>query len=108
MNEAELKNHRQHITEIDQNLTSVAGKAVLEIDAAFQMAFKASDRGDLQTFRRTLDDVLDNYPPPPKSVKSRPKLTGIRIKAEPRDEIDWDRFAYALLEYCRSTIEKTS
>jgi len=33
------------------------------------------------------------------------RLTRVVVEAEPRDEIDWDRFAWALLQHCRSVIE---
>jgi len=43
----------------------------------------------------------------PKNQKHTPKprLTRVSVTAEPRDEIDWDRFAWALLQYCRTVIE---
>ena len=33
------------------------------------------------------------------------RLTRVSVEAELRDEIDWDRFAWALLQHCRSIIE---
>ena len=35
--------------------------------------------------------------------KKRP--TRVSVEAEPRDEIDWDRFAWALLQYARILAE---
>jgi hypothetical protein len=32
-------------------------------------------------------------------------LTRVAIEVEPRDEIDWDRFAWALFQYCRIKLE---
>jgi hypothetical protein len=34
------------------------------------------------------------------------RLTRVSIEGERRDEIDWDRFAWALLQYCRARIER--
>ncbi len=36
---------------------------------------------------------------------SKKRLTRVSVEAEQRDEIDWDRFAWALLQYCRLKIE---
>jgi hypothetical protein len=33
------------------------------------------------------------------------RLTRVSVEAEPRDEIDWDRFAWALLQYARTLVE---
>lgn len=35
----------------------------------------------------------------------RKRLTGVSVEAELRDEIDWDRFAWALLQYARLLVE---
>jgi hypothetical protein len=32
-------------------------------------------------------------------------LTRVTVEAEPRDEIDWDRFAWAMFQYCRVLLE---
>lgn len=37
--------------------------------------------------------------------QKRKQLTGVSIEAEGRDEIDWDRFAWALLQYARILVE---
>lgn len=42
----------------------------------------------------------------PKQEKIRKKrLTRVSVEAEERDEIDWDRFAWALLQYARVLVE---
>jgi hypothetical protein len=42
----------------------------------------------------------------PKQRKTgKKRLTHVRIEAEERDEIDWDRFAWALLQYARVLVE---
>ena len=43
----------------------------------------------------------------PKNQKrtTKKRLTHVSVEAELRDEIDWDRFAWALLQYCRAQIE---
>jgi hypothetical protein len=33
------------------------------------------------------------------------RLERVSVEAEERDEIDWDRFAWALLQYCRLQVE---
>lgn len=33
------------------------------------------------------------------------RLTRVVVEAEERDEIDWDRFAWALLQYTRLLVE---
>jgi len=33
------------------------------------------------------------------------RITAVEVEAEPRDEVDHDRFAWALLQYCRLKIE---
>jgi hypothetical protein len=42
-----------------------------------------------------------------RSRKSRRagRVIGVEIEAELREEIDYDRFAWALLQYCRLKIE---
>jgi hypothetical protein len=38
--------------------------------------------------------------------KPKPKrLRKVRVETEPQDEIDWDRYAWALLQYCRLKIQ---
>jgi hypothetical protein len=39
-----------------------------------------------------------------KSTK-RGRVIGVDVEAELREEIDYDRFAWALLQYCRLKIE---
>lgn len=39
-----------------------------------------------------------------KQIRNK-RLTRVQVEAELRDEIDWDRFAWALLQYCRNVIE---
>jgi hypothetical protein len=34
------------------------------------------------------------------------RVTGVRVRAVRRSEPDWDRFAWALLQYTKSLIEK--
>jgi len=43
----------------------------------------------------------------PKNQKPtrKQRLTRVSVEAEERDAIDWDRFAWALLQYCRTQIE---
>jgi hypothetical protein len=43
----------------------------------------------------------------PKNQKQigKKRLTRVSVEAEERDSIDWDRFAWALLQYCRVQIE---
>jgi hypothetical protein len=42
----------------------------------------------------------------PKSKKSKKKrLTRVSVEAERREDIDWDRFAWALLQYARTLAE---
>jgi hypothetical protein len=36
---------------------------------------------------------------------TKQRLTRVEVEADLRDEIDWDRFAWALLQYCRLKIE---
>jgi hypothetical protein len=38
---------------------------------------------------------------PRKRKSTRKRLTGVSVRAETRDEPDWDRFAWALLQYAR-------
>jgi hypothetical protein len=42
---------------------------------------------------------------PRQKKTGKKRLTRVRVEAELRDEIDWDRFAWALLQHCRSIIE---
>jgi hypothetical protein len=42
---------------------------------------------------------------PQKRKPTRKRLTGVSVEAELRDEIDWDRFAWALLQYARILAE---
>jgi len=37
---------------------------------------------------------------------TRPRLTRVHVEPEERDEIDWDRFAWALLQYARILVEQ--
>jgi hypothetical protein len=42
----------------------------------------------------------------PKRRKTGKKpLTRVSVEVEPRDEINWDRYAWALLQYCRIQME---
>lgn len=38
---------------------------------------------------------------PKKRKTSRKRLRGVSVRAELRDEPDWDKFAWALLQYAR-------
>ena len=42
---------------------------------------------------------------PRKNKSTRKRLTRVSVEAELRDEIDWDRFAWALLQYARILVE---
>jgi hypothetical protein len=39
--------------------------------------------------------------PKKRKISRKPKLTRVSVRAERRDEVDWDRFAWALLQYSR-------
>ncbi|HSS34296.1 MAG TPA: hypothetical protein VLL27_13550 [Solirubrobacterales bacterium] len=41
----------------------------------------------------------------PRNKSTKPRLTRVSVEPEERDEIDWDRFAWALLQHCRLKIE---
>jgi hypothetical protein len=41
----------------------------------------------------------------PRRKNAKPRLTRVRVEAVERDEIAWDRFAWALLQYCRIKME---
>jgi hypothetical protein len=41
----------------------------------------------------------------PKQRKTRKRLSRVTVEAEERDELDWDRFAWALLQYARVLVE---
>jgi hypothetical protein len=43
---------------------------------------------------------------PRKRKTNRKKLERVSIKAERRKEVDWDRFAYALLQHARILTEQ--
>ena len=43
---------------------------------------------------------------PRKRKTKRKKLERVRIRAERREEVDWDRFAYALLQHARILSEQ--
>jgi hypothetical protein len=42
---------------------------------------------------------------PKKGKTTKKRLTRVSVEAEERDEIDWDRFAWALLQYARVLVE---
>jgi hypothetical protein len=42
---------------------------------------------------------------PRKTTPRKARLTRVRVEAEKRDEIDWDRFAWALLQHARILAE---
>jgi len=42
---------------------------------------------------------------PRKAKTSKKRLARVSVEAEERDEIDWDRFAWALLQYARVLVE---
>jgi hypothetical protein len=44
--------------------------------------------------------------PRKKSKPSRPPLQRVSIRAERREQIDWDRFAWALLQHARIVSEQ--
>lgn len=41
-------------------------------------------------------------PPNTKPTNRRPRLNRVSVKAERHDQPDWDRFAYALLQYAKT------
>lgn len=41
----------------------------------------------------------------PKNQSNRRRLSGVSIRSEQREQIDWDLFAWALLQYCRRKLE---
>lgn len=43
---------------------------------------------------------------PRKRKTTRKKLERVRVRAERRQEVDWDRFAYALLQHARLLSEQ--
>lgn len=42
---------------------------------------------------------------PKRRPPTRKRLTRVSVEAEPRDAVDWDRFAWALLQYARILAE---
>lgn len=38
---------------------------------------------------------------PKKKAKGRPRLQRVSVRAERREPVDWDRFAWALLQYTK-------
>jgi hypothetical protein len=42
--------------------------------------------------------------PKPKQIKKK-RLTRVSVTAERREDVDWDRFAWALLQYARVLAE---
>jgi hypothetical protein len=42
---------------------------------------------------------------PQKRKPKRKRLARVTVMTEPRDEVDWDRFAWALLQYARVLVE---
>jgi hypothetical protein len=42
---------------------------------------------------------------PRKKQLGKRRLTRVSVKGEERDDIDWDRFAWALLQYARLLVE---
>lgn len=42
---------------------------------------------------------------PKRRKTAKPRLERVSIETELRDEIDWDRFAWALLQYARILVE---
>jgi hypothetical protein len=36
---------------------------------------------------------------------TRPRVTRVSVTADQREQIDWDRYAWALLQYCRLKIQ---
>jgi len=43
---------------------------------------------------------------PRKRKTNRKRLTRVSIRAERREQVDWDRFAYALLQHARLLSEQ--
>lgn len=41
----------------------------------------------------------------PKRKPTRSRVTRVSVRGDQRDEIDWDRYAWALLQYCRLKIQ---
>lgn len=44
----------------------------------------------------------------PRNNKPRPRLKRVSIRVERREEPDWDRFAWALLQYSKIVSERQS
>lgn len=42
---------------------------------------------------------------PKRKKAGKKRLSGVSVETERRDEIDWDRFAWALLQYARILTE---
>lgn len=42
-----------------------------------------------------------------KTIRKK-QLSRVSIEVEPRDEIDWDRFVWALFQYCRIQLDNES
>jgi hypothetical protein len=42
---------------------------------------------------------------PNKKKIGKKRLTRVSVEAERREDIDWDRFAWALLQYARTLVE---
>ena len=45
---------------------------------------------------------------PKHNPSTRPRLVGVTVRSEQREQIDWDLFAWALLQYCRRKLEEES
>ena len=43
---------------------------------------------------------------PKRKTVQKKRLTRVSVEAEERDDIDWDRFAWALLQYARVLAER--
>jgi hypothetical protein len=92
MSKADLIQFRKDIKTTDAGLSARAARAYSKIAQAYRVVIEDSEKKDLK--------VTKAIP------TKRRKLTRVSVRAVVRPEPDWDKFAYALLQYAKNKMEQ--
>lgn len=105
--------HRGIMDKQDPGLAAKAGKLYNRMYRVFEEVIKDT-KGDMNQFNRNLlmymqtNNILpsryeDSTKRPP--IKHK-KISKVSVRAERREEVDWDKYAYTLLQYTKGLTEK--
>lgn len=105
LTEMQHRIHRRNMRKAEPGLPSKAGKLYLQLERAFAQAIKGAN-GDINVFNEAVRPWLHKDNLIVSKRRQHRKLERVIIEAHERPEVDWDKFAYAVLRLTKITTER--